>query len=105
MEKIKCCKCNKIALWFYAPSSKGEDAFYCDDCVPRGCSCNQYALSEFDENEEQGNKIYWNEERNNFTNKKTEDSFFYEIVDDKGRRYPCCEYWYDEDGWEDEKDD
>jgi hypothetical protein len=25
-------------------------------------------------------------------------------IDDKGREYPCGEYWYDKDGWEIEEE-
>lgn len=45
------------------------DAFYCDDCVRRGCSCNT------DEN-------------------GVEDR------DEKGRLLPCCEYGFNENGYE-----
>jgi len=31
----------KMATWFYMPGSEGGDLFACDDCVPRGCSCNE----------------------------------------------------------------
>ena len=36
MKRV-CDKCNKVAVWVYAPRYSG---FYCDSCVPRGCSCN-----------------------------------------------------------------
>ena len=32
----------------------------------------------------------------------TNDTFYYEPVDEHHRRYPCCEYDYDEDGYEEE---
>lgn len=35
--KRACDKCNKLAVWNYAPG-KG-DIYYCEGCVPRGCSC------------------------------------------------------------------
>ena len=57
------CECGKLAVWYYMPNDNEWVA--CDDCVPRGCSCN---------NEED--------------------------VDEKGRKLPCCEWWYDENGWE-----
>lgn len=46
----KCCveKCNNISTWGYMPS----DYNYCDDCVPRGCSCNE---------DESGNQILGND--------------------------------------------
>ena len=41
------CDCGNIATWLYMPSSSSkENPFYCDDCVPRGCSCNNTSLEE-----------------------------------------------------------
>ena len=40
MSKYKC-DCGKLATWVYMPSYRDSDNdFSCDDCVPRGCSCN-----------------------------------------------------------------
>jgi hypothetical protein len=25
-------------------------------------------------------------------------------IDEKGREYPCVEYWYDEEGWDSEEE-
>ena len=58
-----CNKCSNKAIWFYMPSF---DIQYCDNCVPRDCSCNMID-EESDEQE----------------------------VDELGRKYPCCEYIYD----------
>lgn len=80
--KIKCMKCEAMATWFYMPSD--SVGCYCDDCVPRGCSCN-FAC------DEDGNLIL---------DKNKED--FVEFKDDKGRLLPCCEYDFFEDGIEDE---
>lgn len=60
--KQKCCKCKNDAVWFYMPSDECKDCNYCDDCVPRGCSCN------IDPNSKE------------------------EILDNLGRKLPCCEY-------------
>lgn len=43
---------------------------YCDDCVPRGCGCNG-----LEDSEEQSK-------------------------DDRGRLYPCCEYFFDPNGFD-----
>lgn len=54
-EKIICNYCNeKIATWFYMPSTNDDliDHFYCEDCVPRGCSCNNEILYEDEDIEE-----------------------------------------------------
>ena len=37
----KMCGCGKPAKWVYMPSSDG-DSLKCEDCVPRGCSCNRH---------------------------------------------------------------
>lgn len=60
MDNKLCDKCQSPAIWYYMPSS---DIQYCDECVPRGCSCNI------------------------FDNESDE-----EYVDDFGRKYPCVEY-------------
>lgn len=68
MMKLKCDNCNNNATWLLM-SGKGQ---YCDDCVPRGCSCN------------------------------IDDDTDEESLDEFGRKYPCCEFWYDKEGYEDD---
>lgn len=70
--KLKC-KCGKLAVWDYAPSD--AVAYYCEDCVPRGCSCN------------------YDDETDTME------------TDDQGRELPCCEYFYNEKGHESYDDD
>lgn len=94
MTKIKC-SCGKKAVWIYGPSSdhmKPEDRYCCDKCVPRGCSCNwdvkpgiKYILDEFD----------------NIINPEED---LYEVTDEDGLYYPCCEWLYDKDGFEKENE-
>jgi len=68
VNKELCIKCKcKIAVWTYLPSE--DDRYYCDDCVPRGCSCN------------------------------IDPETGIEDTDGLGRLLPCCEYLYDEDGF------
>lgn len=55
-------------------SGEQHNDFYCDDCVPRGCSCNMEPVDGNPENLAEDNWV--------------------EPVDDKGRKYPCCEYSY-----------
>lgn len=86
------CDCGKKAVWMYAPSSGKDNPFYCDDCVPRGCSCNHHYLAEdeYDDSPtEDDDPIKWIEK----------DKIWCHI-DEQGREYPCIEYWYDEDGFE-----
>jgi hypothetical protein len=78
--KLRCNHCNNIATWIYMPSD-GEGQC-CDNCVPRGCSCNII-----------------------YSNKLYEDGFPKPLLDERGnpiqekdehgRLYPCCEWDYD----------
>lgn len=36
----KCYECNKDAKWLYMPGDNFEEDCYCDEHVPKGCSCN-----------------------------------------------------------------
>ncbi len=63
--KRLCNKCNNLAVWCYMP---GGDKYYCEDHVPRGCSC----MADDDGNPQ---------------------------LDEQGREYPCCEYDYNEKGF------
>jgi len=69
--KVRCDICHaKIATWEYMP---GGFVYYCDDCVPRGCSCNLLG------DEDDDNRI--------------------EATDEQGRLLPCCEFGYSQNGW------
>ena len=97
------CDCGKVAIWLYLPSSSDEsNPFFCDDCVPRGCTCNhRYVdvnayLPPLDNSEvptDEDQPIKWLEERKIWCH-----------VDEKGREYPCCEFMYEEDGFEIEEE-
>ncbi len=65
----RCDICNKKAIWFYMPGKEQ----YCDECVPRGCSCN---IEPKDGDYDNLDPKNWVEE-----------------LDNEGREYPCCEYW------------
>ncbi len=109
----KCRYCDKIATWLYMPSST-SDGFYCDEHVPRGCTCNVQNLKEDGEPQnEDNNEILWWDKRTyedcypngidplKFAGKYHQiDSFYYEVLDKNSRRNPCCEYDYSEDGFE-----
>lgn len=70
-NKLKC-DCGLPAVWYYIPSD--NCGAYCDSCVSRGCSCN----------------LYENEVGETVENK-----------DELGRLLPCCEYMYNEKGFDD----
>lgn len=93
------CSCGKIATWLYMPTSNSENPFYCENCVSRGCSCNEY--SSVDEHyhppggilpEEGLEGVDWE-----WTN---EEKTLWCHIDEKGRRYPCCEFDYSQDGYD-----
>lgn len=69
------CDCGDVAVWMYAPGH-GEDFndFYCEKCVPRGCSCQ---LEPVDGD-------YDNLNSDNWVN----------AVDELGRLLPCVEFFY-----------
>jgi hypothetical protein len=93
------CRCGKIAVWVYSPGyGGGMSPFSCDDCVSRGCSCNYYTINvesyqpPIDDPElpEGIINIDW----------KWIDDTTWVYLDEKGRKYPCCEYDYSEKGFD-----
>jgi len=83
--KKKCYKCRNKAVWLYMPGKDINSDLYCDNCVPRGCSCNiKYPDDDYDG-----------------------DDKYDQLTDDKGRELPCCEFDYNKDGYDEEdfKDD
>jgi len=80
--KWRCIDCGNTVKgkgWLYMPASSPDpvDYYYCDNCVPRGCSCNMELKEGID---------YDSIEAENFDN-------YFEPLDEKGRKYPCCEYF------------
>ena len=71
-EKLNLCGfcLRRKAVWSYAPGLE----YACDECVPRGCSCNM----------EPKDDDYNNDAPDNWV----------ERVDAKGRKYPCCEWMW-----------
>lgn len=78
--KIKC-KCGKLATWYYMPDE--HEWACCDNCVPRGCTCNDYPV---DGNYENSDPKNWKQE-----------------LDEEGREFPCCEWWYNKEGWDEDE--
>ena len=92
------CDCGKLAVWIYEPGFSNGSPFFCDDCVPRGCTCNHYyvdvnsyhpPLENPNSPEESDHPIKW-----------IEIDKIWCRVDEKGREYPCCEYGYDQNGFD-----
>lgn len=103
--KIKCSKCDKIATWCYIPNcnEKTSEGFYCNDCVPRGCSCNLYDIEHDGEPNNESKVGYYSKDDSTFSQmrlNRDSNSYYYEYLDEQGRRFPCCEYIEDEDGFE-----
>lgn len=81
MRKTFSCACGKMAVWAYAPA--GSEDYCCDECVPRGCSCNVRLKS--------GKIEVYNELTEQVINR---DDDYETMKDEKGRELPCCEWDY-----------
>ena len=91
------CNCGKKAVWMYMPSSTLKNPFYCDDCVPRGCDCNKYFERDFCSPEEYE---AFKKGFSNIMEGESSEGAYFEPLDEKNRREPCCEYEYSPDGFE-----
>ncbi len=97
------CSCGKKATWCYMPGTDDGNNCFCDDCVPRGCTCNINRITDaerFGDDLSKNNCLFYDKNMENPFNNKLSDSVYYEILDVNGRRVPCCEYMYDENGFE-----
>lgn len=116
--KIKC-KCGKLATWclmsypgdkfetidkttgktiFVKSEDYGITPYACDDCVPKGCSCWEWNNKDFN------SEIY--EEPEGIEGKDWEwiiEDISWRELDGEGKQIPCCEWWYDKEGWDNEK--
>jgi hypothetical protein len=125
---VSCCGCGKEVqeYWMYMPGE--EDESYCENCVPRGCSCNneyfEFDIDSIDKEQQiefflkrrhfnvinygssthvRGQELETITDRNlikaMFYNFTQEQLSHLEIVplDENGRHYPCCEYWFTKD--------
>jgi hypothetical protein len=71
--------------------------------VPRGCSCNHEYV---DPNAYTGPLDEPNTPPSDRTDWKwVEEGKVWCSVDDHDREYPCCEFWYDREGWEIEEEE
>lgn len=102
MEK-ELCNCGRTATWLYMPSSKSLP-FYCEECVPRGCSCNDEYPEDYSSREEWLHEGLSNATK--FMKGETEvspdEAEYFRYVDENGRENPCCEFDYDPEGFETE---
>ena len=92
------CDCGKDAVWCYMPCAEKDNPYYCEKCVPRGCSCNERLVVET-----------WNGEDHEYYPEGDEGKDWkwivkghsWEYLDGEGLTQPCCEFWYEESGWSD----
>lgn len=72
--KFSCRSCDKMAVWFYMPSCDWQetDRYLCNEHIKKGCSCNVDPLTGIEDTDSNGNLL------------------------------PCCEYLYDENGFDEE---
>lgn len=87
------CDCGKIAQYNYMPATdKPVNKYYCYDCIvsDEGCSCNW----RFGEEPEGVEGVDWKWVKTN----GNEDTWQY--LDINGNPYVCCEYDFEEEGYE-----
>lgn len=97
------CDCGKLATWCYMPGySNGDSPYHCDDCVPRGCSCNhRYVTQDAYHPPLEQEDLPEGKEGKDW--KWIEPGVWAEL-DSRGREYPCAEHFYEEEGWEKEEE-
>lgn len=108
LRKHKCCECGKTAIWKNIMPNKGYPTFFCDKCVPR--EPHPMALDDFGEPTNFPNdecKIVWWDESaygNDFktlgSTERTDKSFYYEIVDKDGKRFPTFNFILKDEGYD-----
>ena len=96
------CECGKMAVWCYEPGySNGDSPYFCDDCVHHGCTCNWDFVNEFGYPEGIEDIDWkWITHPGNEHMNKIEKGECWTYIDEQGREYPCCEYGYDENGFD-----
>ena len=106
-EKYKCGTCGALATWNYMPGYEGktdEDSYLCENCVSRGCSCNNYSVrkEDWDNGIVPAGDIDFCDAKPEEKDKpfKWLDDHTWTHVDDKEREYPCCEYTYEKEGFD-----
>lgn len=109
-QKHKCCECGKTAIWYNEYHNSRNPKYYCDDCVPRGAVCNVDNIEDFGEPNTNKKIMWWSEHSlakdllKNGTLEREKDSFYYEELDEFGRRSPSDDYTYQPNGFN-KKDD
>lgn len=96
-NELEICSCGKNATWLYMPSSDNYP-YYCDEHVPRGCSCND-TLLEFEPDIidfyiEKGLKFRLEDRMIQGEHSEYLSHKFVIRLDDEGRELPCCEFMH-----------
>jgi hypothetical protein len=115
MSKAKC-DCGKMAVYVYMPGfSGGANPYFCDDCISSsddiGCSCNWHHTNvnaydppidnpELPEGIENKDWRWVEHPGDEYMGKITKADGVWQYLDEKGRPYPCVEYDYDKDGFD-----
>lgn len=81
-----------MAVWSYMPGN-GD---FCENCVSRGCSCNQELTPENPDAIYDGLNVGQNPPEKGF--KWIKEGMVWVHTDERGREYPCCEYSYYNEG-------
>lgn len=95
------CKCGALAVYFYMPSYEGkkeEENYFCENCVPRGCSCEWNYVKEFGP-PPSGRLWKWVTISPGGRYEAVKEGEVWVEIDEKGREYPCCEFDYDPEGY------
>lgn len=104
----RCCQCGKRAVWFKDISEKNDLLYFCDECVPRGSIDNINDIENYGEPNvtNSGGKIMWwdkdvteNDINHDGYLDRREKSFYYEILDKQGRRFPSDKFSFNKDGF------
>lgn len=95
MRYLKRCDCGRKATWVYMPSNDWCNPYFCDECIPRGCSCTKEDIRE-----EYYGMCFSDIYNNNFNLPNKNEPFIKWIndytwcrVDEQLREFPCCEFW------------
>lgn len=97
------CECGEMAVWLYMPGfSNGSSSYFCDICVHRSCTCNHRYVdqSDVDFNPPYDSSPSPNLDLPTGLYKWIEKDRIWVSLDENGREYPCCEYEYDEKGFD-----
>ena len=95
------CDCGKVATWCYMPGYSDGNPNNCDDCVPRGCTCNYQYVSE-EVYQSPGVLLNSPQGIDGKDWKWIEPGKIWTDLDQKGREYPCCEHMHLPFGWDEE---